>query len=234
MAAVRSSPGLRSLRYRRRKPVPALLLILLLGSVAGTVWLTVLGSTGSPAMDCPPPPAVAGVPPSGEVLDRTALDEVPPAPPQLARVQVLNGNGQRGEAAIVSAGLTDLGFRPAAEPANDPLHPTFELNCPGQIRFGEGGIAAARTLSLVAPCAELVRDLRPGDVVDLALGTSFTGLAPTAEAQSVLTSLVRLGQPASPPEAEASRGGQAAQSVQPVIDPQQIDAARDVDCESAR
>ncbi|MDQ3988004.1 MAG: envelope integrity protein Cei [Actinomycetota bacterium] len=219
--------------------MPALLLILLLGSVAGTVWLTVLESTSSQAtLDCPPPPAVAGAPPSGEVLDRTALDEVPPAPPQLARVQVLNGNGQRGEAAIVSAGLTDLGFRPAAEPANDPLHPTFELNCPGQIRFGGGGIGAARTLSLVVPCAELVRDPRPGDVVDLALGTSFTGLAPNAEAQSVLASLVRLGQPAPPSGAphggQAVQGGQAAQPVQPAIDPQQIDAARDVDCEAAR
>ena len=232
MAAVRSSPGLRSLRYRRRKPVPALLLILLLGAVAGTVWLTVLGSTGSQALDCPPPPAVTGAPLVREVLDRTALDEVPPIPPQLARVQVLNGNGQRGEAAIVSAGLTDLGFRPAAEPANDPLHPTFELTCHGQIRFGGGGIGAARTLSLVVPCAELVRDLRPGDVVDLALGTSFTRLAPNAEAQSVLTSLVRLGQPALP--SGAPQGGQAAQPVQPAIDPQQIDAARDVDCEAAR
>ena len=216
--------------------MPALLLILLLGSVAGMVWLTVLGSTESQGSDCPSPPPVAGAPPSGEVLDRTALDEVPPAPPQLARLQVLNGNGHRGEASIVSAGLTDLGFRSAAEPANDPLHPTFELTCQGQIRFGAGGVPAARTLSLVVPCAELVRDLRPDDVVDLALGTDFTGLEPTAEARSVLTSLVRLGQPAPPSEApqggQAVQGGQAAAEVQPTIDPQQIVAARDVDCES--
>ena len=115
------------------------------------VWLNVLGSAGSQGPDCPPPPPVAGAPPSGDVLDRTALDEVPPAPPQLARVQVLNGNGQRGEAAIVAAGLADLGFRPTAEPANDPLHPTFELTCHGQIRFGAGGVAAARAAPRPAP-----------------------------------------------------------------------------------
>jgi len=96
VAAVSSSPGQRLLRYRRRKPVPAVLLILVLSSVAGMVWLNVLGSAGSQGPDCPPPPPVAGAPPSGDVLDRTALDEVPPAPPQLAGVQVLNGNGQRG------------------------------------------------------------------------------------------------------------------------------------------
>ncbi|MDQ3988285.1 MAG: envelope integrity protein Cei [Actinomycetota bacterium] len=216
--------------------MPALLLILLLGSVAGTVWLTVLGSTPSQPLGCPPSPPAAGALPSGEALDRTALDEVPPAPPQLARVQVLNGNGQRGQAAIVSAGLADLGFRPAAEPTNDPLYPTFGLACHGQIRFGAGGVAAARTLSLVVPCAELVRDLRPGDVVDLALGTGFTGLEPSAEAQSVLGSLVRLGQPAATSEArqggQAAQGGQAGESVQPAIDPQQIVAARDVNCDS--
>ena len=218
--------------------MPAVLLILVLSSVAGTVWLNVLGSAGSQGPDCPPPPPVAGAPPSGDVLDRTALDEVSPAPPQLARVQVLNGNGQRGEAAIVAAGLADLGFRPTAEPANDPLHPTFELTCHGQIRFGAGGVAAARTLSLVVPCAELVRDLRPDDVVDLALGTGFTGLEPSAEARSVLASLVRLGQPAAPFETrqggQAAQGGQAGESVQPAIDPQQIVAARDVSCESVR
>jgi len=218
--------------------MPALLLILLLGSVAVTVWLTVLGSTRSQPLGCPPSPPVVGVPPAGEVLDRTALDEVPPAPPQLARLQVLNGNGQRGQATIVSAALTDLGFRPAAEPTNDPLHPTFGLTCTGQIRFGAGGVAAARTLSLVVPCAELVRDLRPDDVVDLALGTGFTGLEPSAEARSVLASLVRLGRPAAPFETrqggQAAQGGQAGESVQPAIDPQQIVAARDVSCESVR
>ncbi len=232
MAAVRAAPGRRALRYRRRKPAPALLLILLLGSLASMVWLIVLGSTESQKLECPPPSPGDPGSPSVEVLERTALDEVAPAPPQLTRVQVLNGNGQRGEAAFVSAALANLGFQPAGAPANDPLHPTFELTCYGQIRFGAAGVAAARTLSLVVPCAELVRDRRSNDVVDLALGTGFTRLEPSAEAQAVLTSLTRLGQAA--PPSETPHGGQAAEPVQPTISPQQLGAAREVDCKSVR
>jgi len=213
--------------------VPALLLILLLSSLASMVWVIVLDSTESQTLlSCPPPSPGDRGPPFVEVLERTALDEVRHAPPKLTRVQVLNGNGQRGEAALVSAGLAGLGFQPAGVPANDPLHPTFELTCHGQIRFGHAGAATARTLSLVVPCAELVRDLRPNDVVDLALGTSFTRLEPSAEARAVLASLVRLGQAA--PPSEAPQGGQAAGLVQPTIDPQQIVAAREVDCGSVR
>lgn len=233
MAAVSSSPRQRSNRYRRRKPLPALLLILVLAAAAGAVWASVLGRTDPEALGCPAPPQLTGAVPTGEALPATALDGVAPAPPQLVRVQVLNGNGQRGEAGIVAAGLTDLGFVPAAEPANDPLHPSFELTCHGQIRFGTAGMAAARTVSLVVPCAELVRDVRPDDVVDLALGTEFTELAPSPEARAVLDGLLQLGQPA-PPPVDAPQGGQAAGPVQPTIDPQQIAAARAASCGPAQ
>ncbi|MGH3979125.1 MAG: envelope integrity protein Cei [Pseudonocardiaceae bacterium] len=235
MAAVSSSPGQRSTRYRRRKPLPALLLIVLLGFVAGMVWFNVLGTTEPQVTECPPPTsptAVAGVPAppaapyEGQVRSPTALDEVAPAPPQLARFRVLNGNGERGEAGIVGGGLAELGFAPAAEPTNDPLHPAFDLACHGQIRFGTAGQSAARTLSLVVPCAELVSDARPDDVVDVALGTEFTELRPTPESRTVLQRLVQLGEPVQPRQG----GGQAAGPVQPVIDPELLKAARDVEC----
>lgn len=222
MAVVTSSPGRRSTRYRRRRPLPALLVIVVLSVVAAAVWINVLGRTEPEAAACPPPPpSVVGY--SAEVLPATALDGVAPAPPQRARVRVLNGNGQRGQAGIVGQGLAELGFVPAAEPLNDPLHPDFQLTCHGQIRFGANGQAAARTVSMVVPCAELVRDTRSDDVVDLALGTEFTELRPSPETRSVLQRLVQLGQPV-PPPAEPAQGGQAGEPMQPAIDPELIKA----------
>lgn len=206
--------------------MPAMILILLLTAVAGVVWINVLNGTDLETLGCP----AAGAVRAGEVLARAALDDVSPAPPQLVRVQVLNGNGERGEAATVAAGLTDLGFVLAAEPANDPLHPAFDLPCHGQIRYGEAGVAGARTLSLVVPCTVLVLDGRPGDVVDLALGTDFTELSASQSTRDVLTSLVELGPPAAEAAAEPGEGGQAAAPVQPTVDADTLAAARDMDC----
>jgi hypothetical protein len=224
VAAVSSSRRRRSRRFRRRRPLPALLLLTLLGAVTAMVWTTVLGRV-SPAEAACPAPAVPGY--SGEVLAPTALDDVAPAPPRLASIRVLNGSGVRGAASIVHGRLAELGFAAAGEPSNDPLHPDFGLDCPGQIRFGTRGEAAARTLSLLLPCAELVRDARSDDSVDLALGTEFTSLRLTAQARSVLRSLAQLGQPAPPPDGQ--RGGQVGEQVQPAIDPQLL-AARDLRC----
>lgn len=228
MAAVSSSPPRRrSRRYRRRRPAPGLALLALLGVVTAVVWMTVLGPAAE-ATACPPPSS-ATPPYSGDPLPRTALDTTPPAPPQLASIRVLNGNGMRGEASIVSEGLTGLGFLTAGDPINDPLHPDFGLSCHGQIRFGTQGEPAARTLSLIVPCAQLVRDARTDDVVDLSLGTEFIGLRPSAEARSALRSLTQLGEPA-PPSDGQPRGGQAGEAVQPTIDPELLQAARHARC----
>ncbi|MQA15284.1 MAG: envelope integrity protein Cei [Pseudonocardiaceae bacterium] len=222
-----STPRPRSPRYRRRRPLPALVVLALLGVVTVVVWVAVLGPGDPDAAPCPPP-APTAPDYSGRVLAPGALDTVAPTPPKFVSVRVLNGNGMVGEAGIVQSGLAELGFPRAAEPRNDPLHPEFALTCHAQIRFGAQGTAAARTLSLVVPCAELVRDRRTDDVVDLALGTEFTGLRPTSQARSALNDLVRLSAP--PPPSDRSRGGQAGGSVQPTIDPALLQEARDVRC----
>lgn len=212
--------------------MPAMVLTLLLTAVAGVVWINVLIHTDRETLGCPG----SGAARAGEVQTRAALDGVAPTPPQLVRVHVLNGNGERGEAAIVAAGLTYLGFVLAAEPANDPLHPAFDLPCHGQIRYGEAGMTAARTLSLVVPCAALVLDGRPGDVVDLALGTEFTEFPASQSTRNVLASLVELGPSAAEPvvePGESTQGGQAAAPVQPTVDADTLAAARDVDCSPA-
>jgi hypothetical protein len=206
MAAADSSPVRRPRRYRARRPMRAVLLALVLSITAGLVWTSVLlpEATAGGCQDA----AEAAVTP-GQRLPAHGLDGISPAPPQQVEVQVLNASGMRGEAAIVGGGLSELGFAPTGTPANDPLHPAFDLACHGEIRFGVAGQAAARTLSLAVPCADLVRDARPDSMVDLALGTEFTGLRPNAAARAALDELATLGQPA---PVEPVQGGLAARS----------------------
>lgn len=88
------------------------------------------------------------------------------------------------------AALKDYGFAaPAAGGyGNDPMYPQG-MACLNQIRFGPAGSGAAAALWVLAPCAELVDDGRKDAVVDLALGTYFSGLDVTADAQEVLRML---------------------------------------------
>lgn len=227
-----SSPVQRSTWYRARKPLRAVVVIVLLSAVAGLVWVGVLNRPDPASAGCQAAAedtARSSVPRTpvapGQRLPTEGLDAVPPAPPQLVVVQVLNANGQRGEAAVVASELTELGFAPTTEPTNDPLHPAFDLRCHGEIRFGAAGQAAARTLSLVMPCAELIRDARSDGMVELALGTEFTMLRPNDAAREALDGLAQLGQPLAP-----AQGGQAAGLMAPAVDPQLLRDARAVEC----
>lgn len=227
--------------YRTRRPLHALLLVLVLSAAVALVWTSVLHQTGT-GNGCQDPASPSGAA-SSQRLPANGLDDVTPAPPQLTRVQVLNANGVRGEATMVDGTLAHLGFAPTTRPANDPRFPDFDLHCYGEIRFGTAGQAAARTLSLAVPCAELVRDARPDAVVDLALGTKFLAVKPNDAARSALLDLAGLGHPA---PAEPARGGLAAQpdiqsgyetvtqpAVSPAIslvNPDLIRQARQVEC----
>lgn len=236
VAAV-SSSRVRVERQRARKPMRALLLAVLLSTAAGLVWFNVLGRTEQGCQSSDQDSVAAG---SSQRLPADALDAVPPAPPQLTRVQVLNANGVRGGATIVDGALATLGFAPTTRPANDPRYPDFDLRCYGEIRFGAAGQAAARTLSLAAPCAELVRDVRPDAGVDLALGTKFRGLQPNDAARGALLDLagLRSAAPAGPtpgglaavpedlrPEFEAT-----VQLAAPAANPELLRLARQVRC----
>lgn len=183
-----SSVGVKG--YRPHRPVRAVLLTVVLGTTAGLVWLSALHQTAGGCRSAAP--AAAAQSTSSQQLPAGGLDAVPPAPPQFTRVQVLNANGVRGEAAIVDEALAQLGFASTTTPANDPLYPAADLHCYGEIRFGAAGQAAARTLSLAVPCAELVRDVRPDSGVDLALGTRFLALRPNDPARTALLDLAGL------------------------------------------
>jgi hypothetical protein len=193
VVAVGSSTG-RVKACRTRRPVPAILLAVILSAVAGLVWVSVLHQTedGCPSPGTDSQDVTAAVPPSYRI-PANGLDAVRPAPPQLTRVEVLNAGGVRGEATVVDGALAQLGFAPTNTPANDPQYPDFDLHCYGEIRFGAAGQAAARTLSLALPCADLVRDARPDARIDLALGTKFIALQPNDAARTALLELELAG-----------------------------------------
>ncbi|HCT75659.1 MAG TPA: hypothetical protein DGT23_03490 [Micromonosporaceae bacterium] len=163
---------------------------------------------------------------AAEALDRTAA-----APAAQALVRVVNASPQRGEAATVTEALRQLGFSQVAPAANDPLYPAvtdpaLALTCRAQIRFGQQGMPAARTLSLVEPCAELVKDDRQDATVDFAIGMRFDNLQPKPEARRVLERLAEWA--AQNPEAQG--GLQANASSPPSVDAGLLAAARQVNC----
>ena len=223
MAAAGSS-GVRARDHRARRPMPAVLLAVTLGALAALIWLPVLHQTQDRCSD----PAQTT---SAQRLPADGLDMVAPAPPQFVQVQVFNANGVLGEATVVDAELAQLGFASTTRPANDPLYPAFDLRCYGQIRFGAAGQAAARTLSLALPCAELVRDIRPDAVVDLALGTQFTEVRPNDAARTALLGLAGFGPsvPAGSTPGGLATAGEPRPAV-PVVHPDLLHRARQVTC----
>lgn len=228
MSVASNRPGRRGIRYRSRRPIPALVLLAVLVLVSGFVWTRVFENrqTTETATTCAPPTPKAGAAPQpiGAMLPRNGLDETPLAPPQSVGTRVLNANGQARQATLVSDELTTLGFAKGPEPGNDTTYPNLDLHCHGQIRFGEAGSSQARTLSLMAPCAQLVRDERAEQSIDLALGSRFEDIKSKPEARQILAQLQDWG-------AKREQGDAGAQEMSPPkIDGKLLKEARDVSC----
>jgi LytR cell envelope-related transcriptional attenuator len=224
MNAVRSRP------YQRRRRGPVIVVVAALAVIATATWATVFVNNSGPAglASCPSPSTGAS---PGEVLSSDALDTVAPAPPGSVQVRVLNAGGQRGQANLVAAQLGDLGFAEAAPPNNDPLFPNGDMACVGQLRFGAAGEAAASTVSLVIPCAELVRDGRKDATVDVAVGTAFGDLKPI---RAVRDTLNQLSEPATGSDGAANADPGASDAAAPnpaaAVDPSTLQKARERHC----
>jgi hypothetical protein len=109
----------------------------------------------------------------GAYADHATLQDVRPANPSTIALHVYNASSVRGQAKAVTDELRAAGFESIRDGVNDPLYPAADLHCVAQIRYGPAGPAAARTVLLVAPCAQLVLDSRLDDTVDLALGGRY-------------------------------------------------------------
>ena len=221
--------GARVPPYRRRRRTPWVVVVSLLAVAAVATWTTVLvGATSSSAATSCPVPAGGAVP--GEVVDSGALDAVAPVPPSAARVRVLNAGGQRGQANLVAAQLGDFDFAQAAPPTNDPLYPDGDMVCTGQLRFGQAGQGAASTVALLVPCAELVRDGRADDTVDVSVGTAFSDVNPGRAVRDVLDQLAASGSGTTGSGNADPAAGNAPSPATPVIDASTLAAAREATC----
>ncbi|MBO0841146.1 MAG: envelope integrity protein Cei [Sciscionella sp.] len=225
-ASTRRAPG-----YRRRRPLPALAALIVLGVATIVVWVTVVHTSGNSTAgaECNAPTVKAArgkpAPQAGQVLAPDALHKTTPLPAGQIQVKVLNGGTKRGEASIVSTTLQQLGFSQAASPSDDPLYPNGGLDCPAQIRFGPNGAGAARTISLLAPCSQLVRDNRQDASVDFSIGTKFTDLSPGVDARQLLQQLAQAASQ-QPPQ----QGGQQEQGPPPSANAALISKAESAGC----
>jgi hypothetical protein len=226
-------------RYRRRKPIPAIIIVALLGVVAVVVWTKVIAKASdvNAAVACPPSSsqpsatttagtkAKSSARPAGTALPYNALDKIAPEPASAVKVRVYNASTARGAALQASNQLTQDGLQ-VANPSNDPLYPKQDMKCTGQIRFGANGESAARTVSLLVPCTQLVRDNRQDATVDLAIGSDFTSVAPNNEAQQAMQQLAAWAAKHPTP-----KGGQQAQnSVLPQLSPTLLSQAHSDQC----
>ncbi|MGH3451198.1 MAG: envelope integrity protein Cei [Haloechinothrix sp.] len=219
--------GRTSRPYRKYRPLPMLILIALLGFVSVFVWLKALANSADieAAVRCDPPARA----PSGVVytpMSHDALDDVTPIPPDKVAVQVLNAGDARGQASLTTEALRQLGFSQVGKPANDPAYEDRTAHCRGQIRYGENGASAARTVSLIDPCVELIKDNRKDATVDLAIGTAFGDVRPQPEARTVLEQLSSWSQ-----ERKGTGGGELSTGDKaPSIDPDLLEAAHTATC----
>jgi LytR cell envelope-related transcriptional attenuator len=202
-----------------------LVIFAILMITATVVWARVF--TTIPGIDalvgCTPAPVSA----RGETpIDYNGLNAVAPTPPDQVSVRVLNGSSQRGAARLLSAQFDNLGFQRAAPAADDPQYPYGNMGCVGQIRFGARGEGSARMLSLLIPCAQLVRDSRADASVDVSIGTRFNGLVVTSAAHQLVTQLMAWSQQHPVPPGGLLAHDQAA----PPISASLLAAARPAHC----
>ncbi|WP_206488307.1 envelope integrity protein Cei [Rhodococcus sp. KRD162] len=194
--------------FRRRRAFPIIAVFTVLALLGVLVWVKVFttSETTTTTAECNAPTTTAATDgtqpaPLGNEVDPTTLLDVEPAALSASKVRVFNANGERGQAAHVAAQLSDYGFAsaPDVQVGNDPVYVDQNMQCQGQIRFGPAGLAAASAVWLVAPCAELIEDSRTDDTVDLALGTYFSEIQPSDDAEEVLRTLAATA-PGAPPQ----------------------------------
>jgi hypothetical protein len=165
-ATERRPPGV-----RRRRPLPALIFLLVLALAALFVWWNVLTDEHAREETQAAACSIASKAP-------TALD------PADVTVRVFNASDQAGKAGEVTTTLESRGFV-VTETANDPSG--NEVTGVGELRYGPRGAASADYLRLFLPGATDRTDTRADAVVDLVIGPDFAGLATEDQVAAALS-----------------------------------------------
>jgi len=145
----------------RRRPLPALIFLLVLALAALFVWWNVLGDE-----DARNEAQAAACSSAGDVP--VSLD------PTTVTLRVYNASDVAGKAAEVKTTLESRGFV-VQEAANDPTD--NDVTGVGELRYGSQGKEIAAFMRLYVPGATDRGDSRSSGLVDLVLGPDFTGLA---------------------------------------------------------
>jgi hypothetical protein len=178
-----------------RRPIPAVVFILLLSLLSAIVWYRVLNRTPATAhkadtptttsRSCAPKPATTTTAKS----KTTPAKAVPVVWPRTSSVHVtvLNGTSRNGLAKSVAGQLKNRGFK-IATITNDTVD-TVKVT---QVRYGPKLATAAKLVQLYLPGSRLVPNSSKATAVTVSLGSSYSRLstdAAVARAKRTATSV---------------------------------------------
>jgi len=172
---------------RRRRPVWAILLFVILGSIGlfgvGFALSVLLRGQSTPVAD------EAGVPSATSAPLPCSTTMVTPAEvlPRTSRItiNVYNGTKRQGLAGETAQALGARGFV-VKEVANDPEGQ--KVAGVAEIRYGPKGAVAAQLLGFYLPGAEMVPDDRSKKVIDVVIGKEYTEVMGEALVAAALAS----------------------------------------------
>jgi hypothetical protein len=167
---VSESPERRPASARRRRPIPALVFLLVLALGALFVWWNVISDEH--ARDEAQAAACSSASAAPASLD-----------PASVTLRVLNATDVPGRASEVAETLTSRGFV-VDEVANDASG--AEVTGVGELRFGPRGRGAAGYVALFLPGATDRPDTRADARIDLVIGPDFKGLATQEQVAAAL------------------------------------------------
>ena len=155
---------------RNRRPLPALIFLLVLALAALGVWWNVLSderrANEAQAAAC-----------------SSAEDAPTGVDPTTVTLRVFNASDLKGKANEVTTQLQGFGFT-VEEISND--NADVEVTGVGELRFGARGTEIAEYVRLYLPGATDRRDDRATDLVDVVIGPDFTGLASAEQVAAAL------------------------------------------------
>jgi len=160
-----------------RRPIPAVVFILLLSLLSAIVWYRVLNRSPASTPKATTPTTQACVKKPATKATKTTAKAKPVVWPaaKAVHVSVLNGTQRNGLAKSVAGQLKNRGFKIGAV-TNDPAGPISVT----QVRYGTTMATAARLLALYLPGSTLVPNKSKTVTVVVSLGASYSHLSTNA------------------------------------------------------